>query len=402
MNKFRVISDLHIDYNHNYPLSIRNDGVFTLIAGDISGERRLVSVKCSNVLLEPIIDSDGDLMENFKSGEFTIRFEKTDGKNVGKWFGADGKSVSLMNIGIRVKNIDMAKTGDTITVVRSTPADWIRSNISKGIFIAGNHIVYNREGKTIEELKEDCHKEFPETGDISFLDQSVGVMSKEVDGILFVCSTLYTNYELPIDYPLCDGDTYVKLNMRMATPKMSGGGMNDFNFGRTYEGTYKKEVFDDADKYFITPENYLTFFKRTFAEMKRIVEGNPDRDIVVMTHHCPSAKCISNEYVHDLMNASYVSELDDFIVSHPQIKCWVCGHVHHRGSFKIGNCLCVMNPLGYCKHGQYRNNGGDWSPNVFVNTKTWEVEKEEYSNPEWDRAREKYESIMEKYAKFFF
>jgi len=402
MEKFRVISDLHIDYNYDYPLSLKKDGVFTLIAGDISGERKLVSVESSNVLVQPRIESDGEIMEHFETGSMKITYKTEDGKNVGHWVDSDGKRVSLLNLGIRIRNLDMAKNGDTITITRSSSSDWIRNNISKGIFIAGNHIVYNRDGKTIEELKEDYHKEFPESGDISFLDQSVGVMSKEVDGILFVCSTLYTNYEFPIDYPLSKGDSFKALNMRMATPKMSGGGMNDFNFGKTREGTYKREPWDDSDKFYLTPENYLRFFERTFSEIKRIVEENPSKDIVVMTHHCPSSKCISDEYVNDSMNASYVSELDDFIISHPQIKCWVCGHVHHRSSFKIGNCLCVMNPLGYCKHGQYKKNGGDWSPNVFVNTKTWEVEKEDYSNPDWDASLKRHEDLMMKYAGFFF
>ena len=42
MEKFRVISDLHIDYNHDYDVKLKKDDIFTVIAGDIGGQMAIL------------------------------------------------------------------------------------------------------------------------------------------------------------------------------------------------------------------------------------------------------------------------------------------------------------------------------------------------------------------------
>jgi hypothetical protein len=409
MEKFRVISDLHIDYNHDYDVKLKKDSIFTVIAGDIGGQMAMFKVKPSRKTIYVRMngmDNDGMLSELIGDRK-SVNIEYI---GCGDWT-LDKDKINPSEYGITITAaFNEFNVGDYIKITKTTTFDWIRKNVSKGVFIAGNHIVYNYYHKTIEELKNDYAKEFPLESDITFLDCESGVFTKEVDGILFVGTTLYTNYELPVgDYnrgATMEGksvDERIAFNMRIATPKMSGGGMNDFQFGLTDEGTYTKEAYDSSDHYYLRPQNYLEFFKRSFAKIKEVVENNSDKQIVIVTHHCPSIKCISKEYVDDWMNASYVSDLDDFIISHPQIKCWICGHVHHRGSFKIGNCLCVMNPLGYCKHGQFKASDGNenWSPDVFVNVKDWSVEKKPYVNKKWESNLKKYREMMSKYLPFF-
>ena len=41
MDKFRVISDLHLDINEKYPLELKDKDVFTVICGDTAGEIEL-------------------------------------------------------------------------------------------------------------------------------------------------------------------------------------------------------------------------------------------------------------------------------------------------------------------------------------------------------------------------
>ena len=417
MKKFRVVSDLHIDFNYDYPVRLKKDGVFTVVAGDTSGQTAFYVAKSADRRSLKVSSKHADLTDVMRDRS-TVRLvckenpvqPLCDYDHVTNWtydWYCDGKPFDLAAHGIHLDSKPIG--GDVIKVTKMTLSQWLKKNISSGIVIAGNHIVYNRMGMTIEDLKRRYAKELPPDSDITFLDYDTGVMSKEVDGILFVGTTLYTNYELPTsDY--ADGgmngrksaEERVAFNMKVATPKMSGGGMNDFNLGLTEDGGYAKQPWDTTSFYYLRPQNYLKFFKRSFEALKRIVEENPNKDIVVVTHHCPSTKCISKEYVDDIMNASYVSDLDDFIVSHPQIKCWVCGHVHHRDSFKIGNCLCVMNPLGYCKYGQYKggSDGLGWSPDVFVNTEDWTVEKIPYSNNKWDATLSRYQKDMAKWIPF--
>lgn len=382
MERFRIISDLHLDVNYNYNLGIKKDDVFTVIAGDTSGEQFIITHK------EPK-HVGFEIFDDFKFMQYV-------GKNNGivkliynsqtkKWMYKD-KSFDCTNelarTNIYIDNPSDLRNSDEITVKIINVEKWIKEHISKGILVAGNHIVYNHYNKTIEDLKENLANKFSLKSNISFLDNATGVMSKEVDGILFIGTTLYTDYEY-VSEVLKDRlngvpiDQIIDFNCGIASPKFSGGGLNDFNYGRTRECKYiRSPDCGKLDWYYLRPKNYLDFFNRSFAEIKSIVENNKDKDIVIVTHHGISPKCISKEYVRNDMNASYISNLEDFIRSHKNIKCWCCGHVHHRADFKIGQCRVVMNPLGYCKYGQFlknKENERDWSFNTFVDTKTWTV-----------------------------
>lgn len=403
MEKFRVISDLHMDINYNYPFRIKDNDTFTVIAGDTTGERAMISYTKSNKNISVDIHDVRKFIKYFNCKK-SVKID-FDGE---KWFYGK-KELNYEDSGLKISIIDSdkpLKSQESVTFAATYPHDWIKKNIKNGIMVAGNHIVYNRDGKSIEELKEELHQEYPIDSNLTFLDNSVGVMCKEVDGILFIGSTLYTDYKLKVvdiydshtDKNISDEQMIIR-NMSLASPKMSGGGLNDFVYGKTFECTYNKafRLEADDDMSWLTPKNYQMFFDRTFNEIKRIVEENSDKTIVIVTHHCPSPKCISKRYVSDMLNASYVSDLEKFIVEHENIKCWVCGHVHHRNHFKVGNCLVVMNPLGYCKHGQFKETDEseqEWTPYLYVNTKTWEVEREEFNNSKWKTEYNKYQKKL--------
>lgn len=415
MEKFRVLSDLHMDINEKYPFSLDNSDVFTVIAGDTSGLPFIISAKCDNPHVGLKVESGIKIAEYFKNKTLVkIKYDSSDGKwkYNKKVVTCEESGLLITENGVWDEKLEhktvfgIITDGETITLKIKSPERWIRKNVKNGIVVAGNHLVYNRDGLSIEGLKRRLGKIFPVDSDISFLDNSIDVMSKEVDGILFVGSTLYTDYKLPIsgENDVSEQKT-IDYNKRMAAPKMSGGGLNDFNFGRTEESTYNKawSFESDSDLSYITPENYERFFHRTFSAIKKIVEDNPNKEIVIVTHHCPSPKCIDSAYVDSPLNASYVSNLEDFIVSHKNIKCWVCGHVHHRASFKVGDCLVVMNPLGYCKYGEFLSSkdgvSGEWTPNTYVNVKTWTVEKEPFDMTKWKNLREKERRASERWYK---
>jgi predicted phosphodiesterase len=318
----RVISDLHLDINRKYPLYLKQNCDYTLVAGDLGGDRLLA--------------------------------EK-----------------------------------------------WLRDNVTKGSFISGNHDCYTPDNTTLEDIKRFYHEKFPVDSDVSYLDSDVGVISKELeDGTLLVADVLYTDYtfrpgKLYSGYSL---ETVVAHNMFSAKPKMSGSYMNDFMF-------FKRDGKDGKE--YLKPEDYLAHFTRTFAEIDRIVTENQDRNIILMTHHGLSEKCLSERYATRSLCASYVSDKSAWIRKHPNIRLVVSGHVHNRNTFHVGKTLYVMNPLGYCKEFQYKYTDGKtgktdyWTPDLFVDTKTWKVTSEKYFNEEWNRQEEEDHRNFMRFAGFF-
>ena len=286
-------------------------------------------------------------------------------------------------------------------------AKWIRENIHNGMFVAGNHDpAYNDLGWTIKKQKQYLAEKFPIDGDVTFLDEQVGVMSKQIPdtNILVIGSTLYTDYAYAdatmkrcvseskswkeVAYNMNVNDPIVAANLYMASR-----GLNDFRWGHV-EGD-----FGDKQRT-VRPMDYLSWFNITFDRIQELVNQNHDKDIIVMTHHCPTPKCISEQYIGNDMNASYVSDLEEFITSHPNIKAWVCGHVHSQTITTVGENgqLIVCNPRGY-----ERNFEADcWNPNTFIDTETWTTSIEPYENKKLKAAREKAKEDFMKYAPFIF
>ena len=52
------------------------------------------------------------------------------------------------------------------------------------------------------------------------------------------------------------------------------------------------------------------------------------------------------------MNGGYSSDLDEFILGHPQIRLWTHGHTHEPFDYIIGSTRIVCNPRGYIGHEQ--------------------------------------------------
>jgi len=297
--------------------------------------------------------------------------------------------------------------GDVSGNVKGT-AKWIQSNIHNGMFIVGNHDpAYNDLGWTIRKQKEYLAEKFPIDSPVTFMDEQVGVMSKPIPGtnVLVIGSTLYTNYQYVSEFlqrALADGNarrrengekeiTALECNMAAASR-----GLNDFRWAH---------VEDESDdrglkQRLLRPDDYKKWFEITFKKIVQLVHENQDKDIIIMTHHCPSPKCISERYVNNNMNASYVSDLEQFIVDNPNIRAWVCGHVHSVTNTTVGDKgqILLCNPRGYERDMESH----DWNPSTFIDTDTWKVVTEPYVNKKLEAAREKFHADFMKYAPLFF
>lgn len=282
---------------------------------------------------------------------------------------------------------------------------WLKSNISKGAFVSGNHDVYDAN-MPIEDVKALFASEFPASSGIAYFDNEVGVISKDIgENVLLVGDVLYTDYKFKAGFRNPNGD--IRRNIELADPwRGIRGGMNDFNYGtckKTWPGVNDR---DSASEHRLVPEYYLDHHEKAFKAMTDVIESNPSKDIIVVTHHCMSPKCIDYEHEDCSFIASYISDKEDWIVAHPNIKCICSGHIHARKNFKVGNALYVMNSLGYCVEHlkQWSNEAKDyvfWTPDCIIDTDAWTVEFKPHDMPEWTSKYNKHMEKFKRLAPFF-
>jgi predicted phosphodiesterase len=192
------------------------------------------------------------------------------------------------------------------------------------IFIVGNHEHYHG----------DFAKTVPHFRDVLGYLPNLHILEKEtfvLDDITFIGGTLWT------DMNRRDNRTLHDIS-RM---------MNDFrcvdNSAKTEDGRGWPGRFNTVDA--ANDHDAMLAFIRT------TVEANPAGRYVVVGHHSPSRLSTHPKYQDQfIMNGGYSSELDDFILDHPQIKLWTHGHTHEDFDYQIGSCRILCNPRGYINY----------------------------------------------------
>jgi predicted phosphodiesterase len=187
----------------------------------------------------------------------------------------------------------------------------------KVFMVMGNHEHYHgRLDKTYDELKEML------PSNVTLLENQV----EEYNGVMFMGATLWT------DLNKRDPLTAITLNQSMT----------DYRVIKNY--------YEEQHAYYkLTPEHTASLHFKTKDYFKSMLEEYADKQFVVITHHAPSFRCVNEKYKHDsTMNGGYASDMDQFIMDHPNIAYWVFGHMHDPVNFMIGSSTRVMsNPRGY-------------------------------------------------------
>jgi hypothetical protein len=62
------------------------------------------------------------------------------------------------------------------------------------------------------------------------------------------------------------------------------------------------------------------------------------------------------------MNGCYSSDLEAFILDHPEICLWTHGHTHEDFDYMIGTTRVVCNPRGYIG---YEQRADTWQPKLI-------------------------------------
>lgn len=222
---------------------------------------------------------------------------------------------------------------------------WLNRYIKNGVFVAGNHIVYNESSHSLQYFLQQYEKNYPLSAPLSFLNDNY----KIVENIVFVGGTLWTDYKLY-------GDETQDLHQWWATKYL-----NDFRFGK-FNPAHNPKHENIKLLLKLRPEHCVLMFQKTLAAIDAACKQFPDKKIVVVTHHAPSQKSIPEQYKNDAISPAYASNLENFILDHPNIRLWCHGHIHTASDYQIGNCRIVCNPRGYVK---YCENTG-FIPNKLV------------------------------------
>jgi hypothetical protein len=189
------------------------------------------------------------------------------------------------------------------------------------IYVMGNHEHYGyRFDKTYNHLKENL------PGNIHLLEKE----SIELNGVVFVGATLWTD---------CNNADPIT----MYTLKHS---MNDYRVVQNFypaKNLYHK----------LTPEATFADHVKAKNYISKTAKEAGDKPVVVVTHHSPSRLSTKEKYQADHhMNGGYSSNLEEFILDHPNIKVWTHGHTHDVFDYPIGDTRIMCNPRGYSGYEQ--------------------------------------------------
>lgn len=197
--------------------------------------------------------------------------------------------------------------------------DWVFENLTKYrdvLYVLGNHESY---GMRIDRTKELVEEYMPE---------NVRVMENQthvIDDVMFVGGTLWTDMNR--------NDPMTMLRCRE--------GMSDYKHITMHDrgrNVYHK----------LTPYHTTELHRVTRDYIVSEADANPDKKLVVITHMLPSNQAISEQYIEDhALNGAFASNLDDIIISHPNIKTWCFGHTHDFKDFVVGETRLLCNPRGY-------------------------------------------------------
>lgn len=241
-----------------------------------------------------------------------------------------------------------------------TTGHWIANYMKRGVVVIGNHFGYSSshpEKDGIQNLERYSNLKHPNNTKRDQLMELYNLTSKndvillsntctEYKGMVIIGTCLYTDFDL-----------YGKEHREecMAYAKKS---MNDFRLPVVLDNQYytqtekgywlpwtrkksesKIRPFDTSDHAF--------YFQYSFGFIKQKVEENKHKPIIIVTHHAPSPHSIDKKYEGSLLNAAFASNLNQYIIQHPQIRLWAHGHVHNPCDYILGETRVVCCPFGY-------------------------------------------------------
>lgn len=224
---------------------------------------------------------------------------------------------------------------------------WAQQTFPGAYYIAGNHEFYGHNLDKHYDKMRNRASQVPEgmrAGPVNFLHNDVvyGVTKSgekyRVLGATFWTNFMYDQGVMPLEF------LYTKAEHAL----------NDFRYVTTNDGRLTGQRVHDEHK---------ASYKFLFDELNKDFDGKT----IVMTHHAPSPKSISEQFKNSPYNNLYVSDYDEDIMILGNIgpDLWVHGHVHSSQDYYLGKTRVVANPRGYTlRSGQPEN--PNFNPNLVI------------------------------------
>jgi Icc-related predicted phosphoesterase len=200
--------------------------------------------------------------------------------------------------------------------VGDSALDWVESLAKQYldkhiIYVAGNHEYY---GSSVDQFDKSAVTRFLTNTNVHFLQNGRTKVFHDTRHV-FIGATLWTSMQ--------DRNPLV---MQIAQETI-----NDF-----------KHIVDfTAEESVRTHRNHL---KEIIKSIK--CYGYEDYSTVVVSHHAPSYLSSSSEYKGDLLNAAFLSDLSEEILTY-RPSLWIHGHLHTSSDYILGGTRIICNPLGY-------------------------------------------------------
>lgn len=222
------------------------------------------------------------------------------------WFEQTRKNPNIINdcnADVLILGGDIFEYGIWSEFFHSKIIDMLCDRFKYVIMIDGNHEFYGIEFES--DIAYDLLKNTPKN--FKYLRNE----SVDIDGITFYGGTFWTSPENwnPIE------EFDIKANI------------NDF---KHIKGMTNKRLIESHNEFL---ENLMCIQTKN--------------DIVVISHYPPTEMSIDDRYLGHVTNSYFCNPYYYEFCDSEQIKHWVCGHVHHRHDFELGNIKGHCNPIGY-------------------------------------------------------
>ena len=109
---------------------------------------------------------------------------------------------------------------------------------------------------------------------------------------------------------------------------------------------------------------------RSRAFLSEALDQRHDGPTIVVTHHLPSLRSVTERFRRDPVSAGFASRADDLLEKGATL--WVHGHTHDSCTYRGENrTLVLCNPAGYARHHRYPTEGwsrenGNFDPRLTV------------------------------------
>ena len=111
---------------------------------------------------------------------------------------------------------------------------------------------------------------------------------------------------------------------------------------------YAMWYLNDRKQIYGFQQNFKNEHEKTRKFFRKVIHKFENKTKVIVTHHMPIQKCISDRFKHSPMNTAFVA--GDMQEIGDAVDYWLYGHTHDEADFYHNKTRYVCNPRGYIGH----------------------------------------------------